>query len=116
MNSLLFFKDLYQVINNIFALISKTTIWGLPLDTTLHVLVGFLITFIGLKLNFKFLRVFLFLLVLETMKAVMAATTIDHDIFHGLKEFFATFTYPALVFFIRKIKSASLTSGDKSSE
>lgn len=95
------------MINDLFALISKTTIFGvIPLDTTLHVVVGFLVTFIGLKLGFRFGRVFLFLLALETIKATHAAMTIEHDWLHGAKEFFATFVYPAWVYLVRKIKAS----------
>lgn len=104
MNILLKITEINTAINDLFALISKTTIWGLPLDTTLHVLVGFLVTFIGLKLKFSFLRVFIFLFILESIKATQAAMTIDHDTLHGMKEFFATFTYPALLWIVRKIK------------
>jgi hypothetical protein len=94
------------MIREFFGLISRTYIWGIPLDTTLHVIVGFLVTFIGLKLKFSFLRVFIFLLILESIKAIFAAMTINHDFLHGMKEFFATFTYPAFVWFVRKIKSS----------
>ena len=97
--------NIFEPIAQLFALISKTTFWGIPLDTTLHVIVGFLITFIGLRLKFSFFRVFIFLLVIESIKATFAAMTINHDFYHGLKEFLATFTYPALVLLIRKIKS-----------
>lgn len=97
--------SLNVMINNFFGFFSKTYIFGvIPLDTTMHVLVGFLVTFIGLKLGYRFVRVFLFLLVLESLKATHAAMTIDHDVLHGLKEFFATFTYPAWVWTIRKLK------------
>jgi hypothetical protein len=91
-----------------FGTISNTTVLGLPLDTTLHVLIGFLVTYIGLKCRFKFLHVFLFLLVLESIKALFAAMTINHDFYHGLKEFFATFIYPAWIWIVRKIKSSQI--------
>lgn len=95
-----------DMFNKFFGLISKTTIMGVvPLDTTLHIIVGFLITFIGLKMKISFLKVFIFLLILESIKAVSAAMTIDHDIFHGMKEFFATFTYPAMLWGVRKLKN-----------
>lgn len=98
---------MWDAINKFFGLISATSFWGIPLDTTLHVIVGFLVTFIGLKLKFRFSRVFIFLLVLESLKAIQAAMTIDHSMLHGMKEFFATFTYPALVWLVRKIKSSN---------
>jgi hypothetical protein len=92
-------------VSDFFGLISKTYIFGvIPLDTTMHVVVGFIVTFTGLKMGFRFGRVFVFLLVLETIKAIHAAFTIDHSILHGLKEFFATFTYPAWVYTVRKLK------------
>jgi len=95
-----------KLINDLFATISEYYIFGIiPLDTTLHVVVGFLVTFVGLKMGFRFGRVFLFLLALETIKATHAAMTIDHDWLHGAKEFFATFTYPAWVYLIRKMKA-----------
>lgn len=105
MKILLAIQELNKFVSDFFALISRTTIWGFPLDTTLHVLIGFLVTYIGLKLKFSFLRVFIFLLILESIKAIFAAMTIDHDIFHGMKEFFATFIYPALLWCVRKIKT-----------
>jgi hypothetical protein len=91
-------------VSEFFAEISKITIWGFPLDTSLHIIVGFLITYIGLKLKFKFLQVFIFLLIVESIKALYAAMTIDYSILHGMKEFFATFIYPALLVCVRKIK------------
>ena len=98
-------KEFHALYNNFFALISKTYILGvIPLDTTLHIVVGFLITFIGLRMGYKFWKVFLFLFVLESIKAIHASFTIDHDILHGLKEFFATFIYPAWVYLVRRIK------------
>jgi len=107
---------LMKMINDLFALISQYYIFGIiPLDTTLHVVVGFLVTFIGLKMGFRFGRVFIFLLALETIKATHAAMTIDHDWVHGAKEFFATFTYPAWVYTVRKIKAKKYdtASGNK---
>lgn len=108
MNILLEIKEWAAFVSGIFALISRTTIWGLPLDTTLHIVVGFLVTAIGLKLKFSFLRVFIFLLILESIKATHAAMTIEHDVLHGLKEFFATFIYPALLWIIRKIRASKI--------
>lgn len=78
--------------------------WGIPLDTTLHVVVGFLVTYIGLKLKFSFFRVFIFLLIIESIKAALGAMELSFTFLHGLKEFLATFTYPALVWCVRKIK------------
>lgn len=101
-------KEINMSVNHFFGLISSTTIWGFPLDTTLHIIVGFLVTYIGLKLKFSFFRVFIFLLVIESIKATFAAMTIDHDIFHGMKEFFATFLYPALRWIVIKIKASSI--------
>jgi hypothetical protein len=106
MNILSFIVDLNSWVSNFFALISKTTIFGLPLDTTLHVVVGFLITYIGLKLKYSFLRVFIFLLIVESIKAYYAALTIEYSILHGIKEFIATFVYPAMVWLVRKIKTS----------
>jgi len=104
-------QDLNSSVNKFFGYISSITYWGgIPLDTTLHVVVGFLVTFIGLKLKFSFLRVFLFLLFIESLKAFHAAMTIDHDILHGMKEFFATFTYPAILWVIRKVKEKKQTN------
>jgi hypothetical protein len=113
MNILSSIVELNNWVSNLFALISKTTILGLPLDTTLHVLVGFLITYIGLKLKFSFLRVFIFLLIIESIKAYFAALTIEHSILHGMKEFFATFVYPALLWLVRKIKASKNQSTQK---
>lgn len=96
-------------VSEVFAEISKITIWGFPLDTSLHIIVGFLITYIGLKLKYKFLHVFIFLLIIESIKAIYAAMTIDYSILHGMKEFFATFTYPAILWGIRKIKEKKKT-------
>lgn len=104
MNILMQIQELKITVSDIFALISRTTIYGFPLDTTLHIIVGFLVTFVGLKLKFSFLRVFIFLLIMESIKATFAAMTIDHDILHGMKEFFATFLYPALLWLIKIIK------------
>lgn len=96
MNLTLIFKEFYESLNAFFGLISKTYYFGIPLDTTLHVVVGFLITYIGIKLKFSFKKVFIFLFIIESLKALMGAMTIDHNIWHGLKEFFATFIYPAI--------------------
>jgi hypothetical protein len=106
MNIWLMIKNIRMSLSDFFGLISSTTIWGFPLDTTLHIVVGFLVTFIGLRLKFSFLRVFIFLLVIESIKATFAAMTIDHSILHGMKEFFATFLYPAFVWVVRKLKSS----------
>lgn len=106
MNIILLLNKLNTQINNFFGFISSVTFYGIPLDTTLHIIVGFLVTFIGLKLNFSFRRVFIFLFIIESIKATHAAMTIDHDILHGAKEFFATFLYPAGLFLIRKIKAS----------
>lgn len=104
MNIVIGIRELNSSISSFFGLVSSITFLGIPLDTTLHVLVGFLVTYIGLKLKFSFLRVFIFLLILESLKALHAAMTIDHDILHGMKEFFATFIYPALLWLVRKIR------------
>ncbi|MBC7540656.1 MAG: hypothetical protein H7281_17685 [Bacteriovorax sp.] len=106
MNIWLVIKNIRMSLSDFFGLISSITIWGFPLDTTLHIVVGFLVTFIGLRLKFSFLRVFIFLLIIESIKATFAAMTIEYSFLHGMKEFFATFIYPAFVWFVRKIKSS----------
>ena len=100
--------------NDFFGYISRTYIWGIPLDTTLHVLVGFLVTYFGLKMKISFGRVFFFLLIIESLKAISAAMTIDHNIAHGLKEFFATFIYPFWVWIFRKLKPTKELNQKKS--
>lgn len=103
------FWDFYKMLNNFFGAISKIYIFGvIPLDTTLHVIVGFLIMVIGMKMKLGFWRSFFILFVLESLKALMGAMTIDHDILHGIKEFLATFVYPFFYFMIRKIKKKPL--------
>jgi hypothetical protein len=86
MNFYLIFREQFTLINHFFGIISHTTVWGYPLDTTLHIIVGFIVMHLGMKMQFTFKQSFIFLIILESLKALMAAMTIDHSIWHGMKE------------------------------
>ena len=86
--------------------ISSTKIFGvIPLDRTLHFLIGALITIICLKKNFKLRTIFLLLFVIATLKEI-------NDYFFHFKadwkeyagDFLITFTYLFFVYLIREIK------------
>ena len=104
MNFYLILREQFTLLNHFFGIISHTTIWGYPLDTTLHIIVGFIVIHFGMKLKFSFKHTFIFLFILESLKALMAAMTIDHSILHGMKEFFATFLYPVILWIYKKVQ------------
>jgi len=102
----------------IFTYISNTKIAGfIPLDLTLHFLIGAIITIIGLKKKFSLKSILIFLFILATLKEI-------NDYFFHFKadwreyagDFLVTFIYPLLIYLIRKIKpkprNASLDSNN----
>ena len=93
--------------NEIFAYISKTVIWGwLPLDLLLHCVIGGLFTLIALKLNFTLFQAFIGLVVIAGLKEIN-----DYS-FHTKVEwteyasdFAIAFVYIGIIFFVRKSKN-----------
>lgn len=93
-------------INHIFGYISKTQIWGvIPLDLTLHFLVGMIWTLIGLKKNISIKKLAFGLIFIALMKEA-------YDYFFHYKthwseyasDFGITLLYLVIVLVMRKVK------------
>jgi len=74
---------------------------GIPLDIISHLLVGLIMTYLGLKIKLPFWKIMAFLFALEFGKELVDSYAYNSPMLEHFKDFFFTFLYPGL-YFIRQ--------------
>ena len=95
-----------RLIHNFFGFISTYEIAGvIPLDLLLHLLVGMIITLVGVYKNLSLKVIFFFLLLVALGKELNDYIFhLPRDPWEYISDFLITFTYIALLFGTRKLK------------
>lgn len=75
-----------------------------PLDKTLHFLVGAVVTIVGLKLKLSFAKTMLILLVLAVIKETIDLNTLTNTSLEVTLDVLVTFLYPGILFVVRMLK------------
>ena len=102
------------MIGQIMGYISRTRLFGvIPLDLTMHFLIGGILTIVGLKFNLRLIWVFLGLVLIAGLKEANDYFLHQRvaDWTEYASDFGITFVYIAIIYFVRKIKKSSEGKG-----